>query len=253
MRLRTSALFTATVFFAALAITIQVSAQPTKDQIITFDAPGSLATVPASINPSGDITGYYVDASNNTYHGFVRVADGTIMTFDAPDAGTHGTFPVSVNPSGEITGYYYGESVFITHGFLRNSDGTFTSFDVGPNTQTFPASINPGGEITGWYSDAGFPHGFLRAADGTITTFVALGPNAITVPTSINPSGEITGSCNDASGTHGFVRDKDGTITTFDAGPNGTSPTSIKSGRRDHRILLSSGRLTRPPGARFPA
>jgi hypothetical protein len=36
-----------------------------------FDAPDATATYPDSINNGGDITGYYVDASN-VYHGFLR-------------------------------------------------------------------------------------------------------------------------------------------------------------------------------------
>ena len=61
------------VLFAALAITLQTTAQ---SQIITFDAPGAgtgafQGTLPYGINPEGAIAGYYVDASN-VAHGFLR-------------------------------------------------------------------------------------------------------------------------------------------------------------------------------------
>lgn len=63
--------------FAALAITVQSSAQI---QIITFDPPGSITTNPASINPKGEITGSYTDAGF-VHHGFLRSSDGTITSF----------------------------------------------------------------------------------------------------------------------------------------------------------------------------
>jgi uncharacterized membrane protein len=57
---------TALLLFAALAITVQKSAQCQtinvdrlqKGQITTFDGPGSFATYPEAINPAGVITGY---------------------------------------------------------------------------------------------------------------------------------------------------------------------------------------------------
>jgi hypothetical protein len=131
--------------------------------ITTFNGPAagiapSTATSPQSINPSGEITGWYADG--NGVQGFVRASDGTITSFDA---GPQGTNPTSINPSGEVTGWYAdGNGV---HGFVRASDGTITSFDVGPH-YTFPVSINPRGEIAGWYYDAGFLiHSFLRKPD----------------------------------------------------------------------------------------
>jgi hypothetical protein len=61
-----------------------------------------------------------VDASD-VNHGFVRASDGTITTFDVPDAGTgpfQGTIPLSNNPVDAITGYYI-DANDVTHGFLR--------------------------------------------------------------------------------------------------------------------------------------
>ena len=39
--------------------------------ITTFDGPGSISTLPRSINPAGAITGVYYDASG-ALHGFLR-------------------------------------------------------------------------------------------------------------------------------------------------------------------------------------
>ena len=41
----------------------------------TFDVPGSVNTVPTSINKKGKIAGFCGD-SNGVWHGFVRAADG---------------------------------------------------------------------------------------------------------------------------------------------------------------------------------
>src|ERR1700685_2498560 len=68
----------------------------------TFGAPGAGTTASAlqgtlavSIDTAGDIAGFYTDA-NGMHHGFVRAANGTITTFDAPKAGAganQGTLP----------------------------------------------------------------------------------------------------------------------------------------------------------------
>ena len=71
MKTKTLIFIAATTLFAALGgIPAQTFAQNTQDQIITFDASPN-GTTPAGINPSGEITGYYVDASFVT-HGFLR-------------------------------------------------------------------------------------------------------------------------------------------------------------------------------------
>jgi hypothetical protein len=131
--------------------------QPT---FITFDPPGSTNTVPRSINPAGEITGFYEDTSLVS-HGFLRARDGTITTFDPP--GSIYTAPQSINPAGEITGLYQDVN-FEPHGFLRPRDGTIITFDVPGATGTQGIGINPAGEITGFYFDVTFvSHGFLRS------------------------------------------------------------------------------------------
>ena len=72
-----------------------------------------------SINPSGAVTGWYVD-SHNVYHGFVRTPGGKITEFDVPGAGTgawQGTQATAINPEGEITGHYT-DARGVYHGFL---------------------------------------------------------------------------------------------------------------------------------------
>ena len=196
-----------------------------------FDVPGAgtgflEGTFALGINPAGAITGYYQDADFG-YHGFVRAADGTITTFDAPDD-VGGTFPQGINPAGTITGYYQ-DADFFGHGFLRSPDGVITTFDPPGSIFTSAISINPAGAITGNYEDEKTViHGFLRAPDGTFTTFDAPGAGTGflqgTYASGINPWGEISGCYIDARavGHHAFIRARDGALTTFDV-PNSTN------------------------------
>jgi len=163
-----------------------------------------------------------------TLHGFVRAADGTITTFDAPGAGTgsgQGTVAGSINQDGVIAGDYVDPGG-VEHGFVRAADGTITTFDAtgagtGPGQGTYPQGINPAGAISGLFLDASsVGHGFLRAPGGAITTFDAPGAGTTCIggvpfsPTcqgtyaiDINPAGAIVGWYVDASNVaNGFLR-----------------------------------------------
>ena len=88
MKPRILALLSAMILLGALGITRQTFAQKTQDRIITFDAAPNAQTYPASMNPQGEITGYYYDASHRQ-RGFLRDKDGTITsrsTLRAPTA-----------------------------------------------------------------------------------------------------------------------------------------------------------------------
>src|SRR5438094_9836979 len=91
--------------------------------ITSFDAPGSTGTLPLSINPRGEITGYYND-SGGVQHGFVRDGRGTFTSFDVVSTATFqysiGTFPGSITPAGEFTGTYIdGVGSSQPHAYLR--------------------------------------------------------------------------------------------------------------------------------------
>jgi uncharacterized repeat protein (TIGR03803 family) len=197
-------------------------------------------TIPLSINAAGNIAGFYLD-TNMAAHGFVRAANGTITTFDAPDAGTgttQGTFPVAINSAGEITGMYF-DTKNVYHGFyLAAANGEITEFDVpGAGTSahrgTEPLSIDAVGDITGIYTDkSDVRHGFLLTARGTMITFDVSGAGWTggvqgqgTQPLSINSVGDVTGFYVNASGGfQGFVRASDSTITApIDVPGAGTS------------------------------
>src|SRR6516165_346628 len=143
--------------------------------ITSFDAPGAdhtpgsgNGTFGVGLTPSGEIEGVYVDV-NGVLHGFVRSANGTFTTYDAPGAGTgagQGTLPESNNTPGAITGQYI-DGNFANHGFLRDQQGAFSIFDVpgtgtGAGQGTIPLGNNNAGAITGESIDGGnVIHGFL--------------------------------------------------------------------------------------------
>ena len=203
------------------ALTGPLAADKPQPTIITFDAPGAVATFVAGINPAGVISGGYVDA-NNVLHGYVRAPDGTFTTYEAPGAGTgpgQGTGPNGINnPAGDITGNVTDASN-VTHGYIRAKDGTIAKFDAPGATVAFGTvgfGINPAGVIAGIWGDSNMVHGFVRAKDGTITTFDP--PSSIGTFMAdggcINPAGLIVGQYFDATFVqHGFVRAPDGAVS----------------------------------------
>lgn len=190
---------------------------------ITFDPPGAVnGSYAQTINAAGVIAGSFAD-ENFVVHGFVRINDGTITTFDGPSAlfteiGGNDLFaPGATTPAGAITGTYFDEN-FVSHGFLRSSDGTLTTIDApGAVIGTNAEAINPAGVITGFYFEDSFVgHGFVRGPDGTLTTFDVPGAIIGTLPSGLNVKGTIIGQAFDENSVHGFVRAAEGSFTTFD-------------------------------------
>ena len=161
-----------------------------------FEGTGGLA-----INIGGDIAGTYTDASL-VAHGFVRTANGTITTFDAPGAGTgmlQGTLGLSIDDAGDIAGGYV-DATAVAHGFVRAANGTMTTFDApGAGTGllqgTGGLSINAAGNITGAYRDAsGVAHGFVLTPVAYPLTVTLAGTGSGTVTSS--PTGiKCPGTC----------------------------------------------------------
>jgi hypothetical protein len=202
------------------ALAVSSSAYAEQGTFVTFDVPGAgtasfQGTLPFSLNPSGAITGYYVDAAG-VYHGFLRAADGTITAIDPP--GSVFTQAWNINEAGSITGDFCDKAA--CHGFLQTANGTLTPFDV-PGA-VFGVSVfgaTPEGTVAGAYPDANFLfHGFLRTSEGALTTIDAPGAAILgTLPLAINPQGTVAGCYTDANFVgHGFVRAKGGALTSFD-------------------------------------
>jgi hypothetical protein len=243
------AMATRTALLPVFAVSLITSGLAAKEQIVTFDAPGAgtgafQGTQPFNLNAGGSIVGIWANA-NPGLHGFLRSADGTIITIDVPNSTN--TLPEGINSGGVITGYYTDLN-FVPHGWVRTATGAFTSFDPTGSGQTFPLAINAAGTIGGnfaYATDANqVSHGFIRAANGSVTVFDV--PGAGTGPSNLNqgtpqgtfatadalsPAGALAGAWWDPNYVqHGFVRNPDGSITKIDvSGASGLNTTGISS------------------------
>jgi hypothetical protein len=197
-------------------------------------------TIPAAINSSNDVAGYFGDFVNGT-PGFVRHSDGTKERFNPGGDPSNLTYTCCINGSGEVAGsvlIYGGES-----GFVRTADGTITTFYVadgeGP-ISTESKGLTAAGAITGnyWFSSnrrgKNLFHGFVRAPDGAISTFDLTGGKGNTFPCCINDVGNIVGYVNQdwrSPLARGFRRSPDGTYITFKVpgGVQGTVPLSMNT------------------------
>src|SRR5271166_1822852 len=155
--------------------------------ITKYDAPdagtgANQGTISFSINPFGEVVGFYIDATN-VAHGFATAPPiKNFTTLNEPDAGRgagQGTFAGNVNLNGEIAGYYF-DANGVAHGFVTAPPyRTCTSFDPQGSVNTVPAiasALNTEGAVTGTYVDAtGALHAYVRAADGKIDEYNVMG------------------------------------------------------------------------------
>jgi hypothetical protein len=214
---------------------------------LSFDVTGSTYTQASAINDFGEVAGDYADA-NGIFHSFLRKADGAIVTFDPPGAGSGDnasgvvSVPTGINNRGDIVGYYLDSGAPLpgTHGFVRWANGAFTTFDD-PSANSSPVSTAPNaisdaGVIVGSYNDTITGHGFLRERDGSFITIDGPG----TVQTScldINIEGETVCQSQFAlpdgslSGL-GVLRYSNGKTVTYDA-PGAAPPFGTSVGCLD--------------------
>lgn len=197
--------------------------------ISIFDGPidptrSNPGTDPAGINAHGAIVGRYWTADQGSSStSFLRSADGTFITFDAPGTNNRATpGAVGINSAGSIVGNF-SDSTFLSHGYLRTSDGAFTIIDApGAVNGTRVFGINSKGVLAGIFWDVNTNHGYVRAPDGTFTSFDVPGACAGCLQVVVlNDKGTVAGTfLAPVSGgffaRHGFLRTADGTITTFD-------------------------------------
>lgn len=203
-----------------------------------FDVP--LAACPAIVDPlpmydkcivvtgidaRDTVVGSYIDV-NAEIHGFYRLRDGTVASFDPPEAfcldvNEACTTPTGINPSGTVVGYCW-TAYFNHRGFLRSRDGQYTVFYPPEANDTFPAAINPSGTAVGFYYDsAERGHGFIRDPEGNFTVVDAPGASSAqaagTRISGINSTGDSIGYYLDSEGNaHGFLRAANGDLTPLD-------------------------------------
>lgn len=108
--------------------TASVAAQPYT--FTTLDVPDAKNTFGMGNNASGDIVGYYADATV-PFHGFVFRA-GKFTTLDFPGENVAWTQANAINDAGDITGLYSLKAPAPTgnvHGFLLTNDGKWSNVD----------------------------------------------------------------------------------------------------------------------------
>lgn len=210
---------------------------------ITFiDAPNAclarnFGTRPTGINAGGVVTGYYYTNAGQTClaHSFVRAVDGTITSFDVPNAIQ--TFAMGENDKGEIVGEWVSTSCENGCAFVRSPEGNITTFKVPGATDTFAFAINGKGAVTGYYQ-GGYPHytphGFIWQRDGQYTTFDLPNMQArgATYSFAINDNGTVagTGSGNAKNQeSPAFVRHRSGRMRMFGLPKSAFYPSGINN------------------------
>lgn len=160
---------------------------------------------PVTISNDGKITGYYLDALQNS-HGFL-VSGGVTTTLDVPSSWASGTFGLGVNDAGTVVGAYTPLSGPAANAGFIDQGGVFTQLSVPGFTNVLPYQINDSGVIVGTAYNGAVGIGDTGFFDkgGIISLFAvpgALGTDIF----SIDANGDIAGTWYDAQGIdHAFV------------------------------------------------
>jgi hypothetical protein len=132
-----------------------------KGGLVSFDVPGGNEPFVADINAGKSVAGTsFVYPTSNTGHGYIRLANGTIQTFQV--VAGYETDGNGLNIHNAVCGDYY-DANGAYHGFIRSAGGGIVSFDVAHSGATACRAINDAGQATGYYYDSkNIGHGFLR-------------------------------------------------------------------------------------------
>ena len=176
----------------------------------TIDFPGQSQTLLQGVNNNGDMSGYYIDASQ-VAHGFL-VKAGTFTEMDVP--GAIATYTFNLNDADQFAGYYISSSDGVYRGFFYDGQ-SFTTLEYPGSTFTYAYGLNNFGVVVGaWEDSRGLIHGFSWS-NGAFTSFDYSG-GVGTHATGINDGGLIVGYYLNADNTLGsFGRDALGNIRTL--------------------------------------
>jgi uncharacterized membrane protein len=168
--------------------------------------PNSDSTVPAGINASGDIVGWYLDKVG--MHGFL-LSEGVYSSIDFPGSAAF-TQAWKINDAGEIAGRYKGTSDDNLHMFVL-SNGSFSPVpdvsgafetavveDGGLNSASHIVSQYCSSKSCAVFTSVGHLHGFLLSG-GVYTTIDFPGATE-TLALGVNSSDQVVGGYEDTSG-----------------------------------------------------
>lgn len=130
-----------------------------------FDAVpgGSTLMQPIGMNLSGEVAGYYGNATTLVTQCFLRDATGKITDFAIP--GSSVSLATAINDSGVVVGYWMAQNQLLVESFVRDVAGNISTFAAPENNYgTFALGINRNGQITGnWQDNQTFVnHGFVQ-------------------------------------------------------------------------------------------
>jgi hypothetical protein len=171
-----------------LFLTAPAVAAQTAYTFTTFTVPQSTYTDAFGIAENGDLTGYY-GLADGSYQGFLRTAQGKIITVSYPGSGESAAY--GMNKSGVLAGAYG------TFGGFLYSKSVRTYRSVVVEGQPAPLSdINDSGCYVGVYGAPGAFNAFVASPAGQITTLQYPG-GYYTALVWIKHSGEIIGTFED--------------------------------------------------------
>jgi hypothetical protein len=178
------------------------------------------------INNLRHVCGEYLNASGDTFHGYI-LEHPDFVEFDV--TGALDTIPLGINNAGDIVGtVIFGDGAQLA--FVNwNSQGRLVTFEVPDATATFAYQVNTFHEIIGSYIDAnGITHGFTRDNAGNLTFPIDVPGSTGTILFGNNDSNWGVGRYTDTSGvTHGLYFITPDDILTFDAPFPGATFTSL--------------------------
>ncbi len=195
----------------------------------TFTVAGAVTLGVESVNDSGTISGYLVDASSNTM-AFLRFPGGGIKTYVQPEDSTTPTFTQGgqINDAAVAAGEYYDTAAGTYRGYLYDVGAEVYHFFAVPgepqHTTTGLAGVNDYGVLCGFVSPPPYTSTNAFIYNGTVTIFSVNGATSTTCA-ALNNTNEAVGYYLDVNGVnHGFLRTSTGTITTIDVPGASTTP-----------------------------
>lgn len=189
------------------------------------NADPSYGTRVNGINEKGVTSGQYVDATDGTFHAFLRKPDGSILT--EIQIGHNDTFIGLLNDKNETFGSYDDSDTGLEEAWVRTKDDSVVTVQA-PDAAGggFGQYINNKGVLLGNYLDGnGAIHSFTRTRSGVLTELAdapgaGSGEGQGSQAVGINNKGDIAGGVLDSNNhVTGFIRSADGTYLEFEA-PN---------------------------------
>lgn len=201
--------------------------------IIDPDDTGNF-TIGNDINNSRLICGYFLNAGDGFFHGFL-LSGSTFTQFDADSSVS--TLLRGLNDAGVLVGST-NSSTQSDQAFM--SENGNTTFIVIPGAiSSLGSDVNANGEMDGIYTDgAGVTHGFFRDANGRLRFPIDFPASTSTSLEGINDQRWMSGRYTGSDGiVHGFLLIPPSTFVSFDypdaveTSLNGINNERILSGR----------------------